>query len=141
MVPVEVHRYDPRRLLAKILNDGKMVIFNPLHSHVYDLSGYATALEKVSQSEEAHGQEIDPDEMIDRPVIVDQLGDMEKNNVRSSHRGNCKMLIRTISTSSKKLPLGAGNGFKPSRIEMYDSEFLALGSMQLFEDHSARDEA
>ena len=49
---------------------------------MHDLSGDAAALEKVGQSEESHGQEIDPDEMIDRPVVIGQLGNMEKNTVK-----------------------------------------------------------
>jgi hypothetical protein len=98
MVPVEVHRNDPRGLLPEIFDDREIVIFNPFDSQVDDLGGNAIALEKVGQSEEPHGQEVDPDEMTDRPVIIGQLGDMEKNNVRFSHRGNCKMPTRNIST-------------------------------------------
>jgi hypothetical protein len=65
---------------------------------VYDLGGNAMLLEKVGQSKKPHGQEVDPDEMIDRPVIIGQLGDMEENKVKSSHRGNCKMSEWVFST-------------------------------------------
>jgi hypothetical protein len=41
-------------------------------------------LEKVGQSEKPHGQEGNPDIIIDRPVIVGQLRDMEKNKVNPS---------------------------------------------------------
>jgi hypothetical protein len=102
VVPVEVQGDDPRGLLPKILNDGKIVIFNPLHSQVDDLGGNTTTLEKVGQPEEAHGQKVDPDEMMDRPVIVGQLGNMEKNKIKATHGGNCKMLTRDISTEAKK---------------------------------------
>jgi hypothetical protein len=85
MVPVEVQGDDPRGLFSEILNDGKIVVLNPLHSQVDDLSGNTTTLENVGQSEESHRQEVDPDEMIDRPVIIGQLGNMEKNNIRATH--------------------------------------------------------
>jgi hypothetical protein len=87
VVPVEVQGDDPRGLPPNILNDGKIVIFNPLHSQVDDLSGNAMALEKVGQSQKPHGQEVDPDEMMDRPVIIGQLGNMEENKIRATHGG------------------------------------------------------
>jgi hypothetical protein len=85
VVPVEVHRNDPGVLVPEIIDDGEMVIFNPFYSQVDDLSGNALTLEKVRQSEEPHGQEIDPDEMTDRPVIIGQLGDVEKNKIEATH--------------------------------------------------------
>jgi hypothetical protein len=100
MVPVEVHRNDPGGLLPEIVDDREIVIFNPLYPQVDDLGGNTMTLEKVGQSEEPHGQEVDPDEMTDRPVIIGQFGDMEKNRIKAAHGGNCKMLIRHISTSS-----------------------------------------
>jgi hypothetical protein len=102
MVPVEVHRDDPGGLLPEIFDDREIVIFNPLYSQVYNLSGKTMALEKVGQSEEPHGQEVDPDEMTDRPVIIGQFGDMEKNEIKVTHGGNCKMLTRSISTEAQK---------------------------------------
>jgi hypothetical protein len=81
MVPVEIDGNDPRSLLPDIFDDRKSVIFNPFHSQVYDLGGNAMTLEKVGQPKESHGQEIDPDEMIDGPVVISQLGDMKKNTV------------------------------------------------------------
>jgi hypothetical protein len=72
---------------------------------VYDLGGNAMALKEVGQSEEPHGEEVDPDEMMDRPVVIGQLGDMKKNTVKGSHRANCKMLARNISTLSQKNPM------------------------------------
>ena len=44
-------------------------------------------LEKVGQSKEPHRQEVDPDEMTDRPVIIGQFGDMEKNKINATHGG------------------------------------------------------
>jgi hypothetical protein len=124
MVPVEVDGNDSRSLFSDIFDDRKMAIFNPLHSRVYDFRGNAMALEEVGQSEKPHGQEVDPHKIIDRPVIVVQLGDMEKNKVKFSHLRNCKMLTRNISTSPRKLPFGVGIGFKPFPIEIWDSKFF-----------------
>jgi hypothetical protein len=102
MVPVEVHGHDSRGLLPDIVDDGEFVILNPFHPHVHNLSGNAMTLEKIGQSEEPHGKEVDPDEMMDRPVVIGQLRDMKKNTVKCSHRPNCKMLIDNISTLSQK---------------------------------------
>jgi hypothetical protein len=102
MVPVEVHRNDPGGLLPEIFDDREIVIFNPFYSQVYDLGGNTMALEKVGQSEEPHGQKVDPDEMTDRPVIILQFGNMEKNKIGTAHGGNCKMLTRSISTEIQK---------------------------------------
>jgi hypothetical protein len=98
MVPVEVQGDDPRGLLSQIVNDGKIVVFNPFHSQVNDLGGNTATLQNVGQSKESHGQEVDPDEMADRPVIIGQLRDMEKNKIKATHGGNCKMPMRHIST-------------------------------------------
>jgi hypothetical protein len=103
MVPVEIHGNDPRGLLPEIFDDREIVIFNPFYSQVYDLGGNAIALQKVGQSQEPHGHEVDPDEMTDRPVIIGQLGDMEKKKFGTTHGGNCKMLPPHISTSSQKI--------------------------------------
>jgi hypothetical protein len=70
MMPVEIEGNDPRGLLPDVFDDGKFVVFNPLYSQVHNLSGNVMTLEKVGQSEEPHGQEIDPDETIDRPVVI-----------------------------------------------------------------------
>jgi hypothetical protein len=102
MVPVEVDGDDSRGLLPDIVDDRKTMIFNPFHSHVDDLGGNAMALKEVGQSEEPHGQEVDPDEMMDRPVVIGQLGDMKKDTVKCSHRANCKMPESNISTSHTK---------------------------------------
>jgi hypothetical protein len=102
MVPVEVHGHDSRGLLPDIVDDGEFVILNPFHPHVHNLSGNAMTLEKIGQSEEPHGKEVDPDEMMNRSVVIGQLRDMEKNTVECSHRPNCKMLIDNISTLSQK---------------------------------------
>jgi hypothetical protein len=123
MVPVEVHRNDPRGLLPEIFDDREIVIFNPFDSQVDDLGGNAIALEKVGQSEEPHGQEVDPDEMTDRPVIIGQLGDMEKNKIGTTHGGNCKMLPPHISTSSQKIakakaPANPSQGFEICDLEL-----------------------
>jgi hypothetical protein len=45
------------------------------------------ALKKIGQAEESHGHEVDPDELIDWPVIIGQLRNMEKNTGDCSHRG------------------------------------------------------
>jgi hypothetical protein len=47
MVPVEINGNDSWGLLANIMEDRKIVIFNPFYPHMHDLSGDATALEKV----------------------------------------------------------------------------------------------
>jgi hypothetical protein len=49
-------------------------------------------LEKIGQSEESHGKEVDPDEMMDRSVVIGQLRNMEENTGECSHGANCKML-------------------------------------------------
>jgi hypothetical protein len=102
MVPVEVQGDDPRGLLSQIVDDGKIVVFNPFHSQVDDLGGNTATLQNVGQSKESHGQEVNPDEMADRPVIIGQLGDMEKNKIKATHGGNCKMLTRDIQPKPKK---------------------------------------
>jgi hypothetical protein len=38
-------------------------------------------LEEIGQSKKPHGQEVDPDEMIDWPVVIGQLGNMEENTI------------------------------------------------------------
>jgi hypothetical protein len=53
---------------------------------MYDLSGNAMALKKIGQPEEPHGKEVDPGEMIDRPVVIGQLRNMEENTGECSHR-------------------------------------------------------
>jgi hypothetical protein len=95
MVPVEVHRNDPGGLLPEIFDDREIVIFNPLYSQVYDLGGDAMTLEKVGQSEESHGQEVDPHKMTDRPVIIGHFRDMEKNKIKATHGGivRCSQVI------------------------------------------------
>jgi len=91
-MPVEIDGNAPRVLLSDIFDDGKFVILDPLHPHVHDLSGDVMTLEKVGQPEEPHGQEIDPDEIIDRSVVIGQLGNMEEETVHLFHRRDCKML-------------------------------------------------
>jgi hypothetical protein len=70
MVPVEVHGNDSRGLLPDIIDDGEFVVFNPFYPHVHNMSGNAMTLEKIRQSEKPHGEEIDPDKMMDRPVVI-----------------------------------------------------------------------
>jgi hypothetical protein len=81
---------------------------------VDDLGGNTITLEEIGQSKEPHGQEVDPDEMIDRPVVIGQLGNMEENTIKFSHRGNCKMLTGYISTSPKYF-----NGFNAVRYQWF----------------------
>jgi hypothetical protein len=107
MVPVEVDGNNSRVFLFDIFDDRKMMILNPFHSHMHNLGGDVVTLEEVSQSEESHGQKVDPNKIIDRPVVIIQLGDMEKNTVKSSHWGNCKMSTGYISTSLQKKSHGA----------------------------------
>jgi hypothetical protein len=102
MMPMEIEGNDPRGLLPDIVDDGKFMILNPLYSQVHYLSRNMMTMEKVGQSEEPHGQEIDPQETIDRPVVIGQLGDMKKNAVKGAHRANCKMTTCHISTSRTK---------------------------------------
>jgi hypothetical protein len=81
MVPVKIDGNDPRTFLLDIIDDGKIMILNPFNPHVYDLSGNAMTLEKVSQTKKPHGEKIDPDEMMDGPVVIGQLGDMKENTI------------------------------------------------------------
>jgi hypothetical protein len=74
---------------------------------MHNLGGDVVTLEEVSQSEESHGQKVDPNKIINRPVVIVQLGDMEKNTVKFSHWGNCKMPTGYISTSPQKKSHGA----------------------------------
>jgi hypothetical protein len=82
------------------------------------------ALKKIGQSQEPHGQEVDPDEMTDRPVIIGQFGDMEKNKVKATHGGNCKMLSPHISTSSQEFAKGKAPADRSHCFEICDLEFL-----------------
>jgi hypothetical protein len=95
MVPVEVHRNDPGGLLPEIVDDGEIVIFDPLQTQVDDLGGNTMTVETIGQSEEPHGQEVNPDEMTDRPVIIGQFGDMEKDKIKATHGGivRCSSII------------------------------------------------
>jgi hypothetical protein len=47
MVPMETDGNDPRGLLLDVFENGKMMIFNPLHSHVHNLGRNALTLEEV----------------------------------------------------------------------------------------------
>jgi hypothetical protein len=47
MVPMEIHGNDPRTLLPDIFDDGKMVIFNPLHTEVDKLCRDTLTVEKI----------------------------------------------------------------------------------------------
>jgi len=102
VMPVEVDGKNSGRLLSEVFDNRKSLILNPFHAHVYDLGRNVMTLEKIGQSEEPHGKEVDPDEVTDRPVVIRELGDMEKNTVKCSHRANCKMPTRNISTLSQK---------------------------------------
>jgi hypothetical protein len=106
MVPMEIESHDPRGLLFDIGEDGKIVIFNPLHPHMDNLSRDPMALEQIGQSKETHGQKIDPDELINGSIVISQLRNMEKKAAQSFHRGNCKMARRSISTPPPKLAKG-----------------------------------
>ena len=44
-------------------------------------------MKKVGQREKSHGKEIDPDELANRPVVVDPFGDMKEETIDFSHRG------------------------------------------------------
>jgi hypothetical protein len=100
MVPVKIEGYNPRGFFANIINDRKIVIFNPFYSHMYDLGRNTMTLKEVGQSEESHWQEVDPDKLINRPIVISQLGDVKEETVHSFHRGNCKMSSRGFSTPS-----------------------------------------
>jgi len=91
MVPMKIEGNDPRGLFLDLIKDGKMMIFDPFHSQMNDLAGNVLTLEKVGQSEESHRQEIDPQKMTNRPIVVSQLGDVQEETIHSFHRGNCKM--------------------------------------------------
>jgi hypothetical protein len=91
MVPMKIERNDLRGFFLNIMKDRKIMIFDPLHSYMYDLVGNVLTLEKVGQSEESHRQEVDPEKMINRPIVVSQLGDVQEETIHSFHRGNCKM--------------------------------------------------
>jgi hypothetical protein len=47
VVPMETDGNDPRGLLLDVFENGKMMIFNPLHSHVHNLGRNALTLEEV----------------------------------------------------------------------------------------------
>jgi hypothetical protein len=91
MVPMEIDGNDSGGFLSNIIKDGKIVIFDPLHSQVDDLGGNTMALEKVGQSEESHWKEVDPDKLTNGPIVIFQLGDVEEKTIHSFHRGNYKM--------------------------------------------------
>jgi len=78
MVPVEIESNDSWSFFPNMIEDRKIVIFDPLHSHVYNLSENAMTLEKVSQSEESHRQEVDPDKLINGPIVISQPGDVDE---------------------------------------------------------------
>jgi hypothetical protein len=87
MVPMKIEGHHPGCLLLDIVEKGKIVIFDPFHPRMHNLGGNVIALEKVSQSEESHGQEVDPDEFAQGPIIVFPFRDMEEETVHFSHRG------------------------------------------------------
>jgi hypothetical protein len=91
MVPVEIEGNDSWSFFPNIIEDRKIVIFDPLHSDVYDLGRNVMTLEKVGQSKESHRQEVDPDKLINGPIVISQLGDVDEEAVHSFHRENCKM--------------------------------------------------
>jgi hypothetical protein len=70
MVPVKIDRNHPGGFLPDIGEDGKIAIFDPFHSHMYDLSRNALTVKEVGQSEESHRQEVDPDKLINGPIVI-----------------------------------------------------------------------
>jgi hypothetical protein len=70
MVPMEIDGNNPWSLLFDIREDGKIVIFNPLHSQVNDLAGNSMTLKEVSQAKKSHGKEVDPDKLINGSIII-----------------------------------------------------------------------
>jgi hypothetical protein len=54
MMPVEIEGNDSWVFFPNIIENRKIVIFDPLHSHVYNLGGDTIPLKKVSQSEKSH---------------------------------------------------------------------------------------
>ena len=74
-------------LFSDIFEDGKIMIFDPLHSHVNDLGGNTTTLQQIGQCEKSHGQEVDPGKMMNGPIVIDQFGDVQEEAAQSFHRG------------------------------------------------------
>jgi len=65
---------------------------------VEDFCGDAMGMEEIGQCEESHRQEVNPEMMMDGPIVIDQLGNVEKKTIQSYHRGNCKMSESMNST-------------------------------------------
>jgi hypothetical protein len=110
---------------------------------MYDLGGKSMTLEKVGQSEETHRQKVDPHEIIDRPVIIGQFGDMEKKKIKVTHGGivRCSYVIfqhHPKNWQKAKRPPTAGRGLK-SVIWNLSAMPLSLRPMHLFEDDPGGD--
>jgi len=70
MVPVKIDGNDARILLPDIVNHGKRVVLDPFYSQMDDLRRDALSVQRIGQSEESHRKEIDPDKLIDGPIVV-----------------------------------------------------------------------
>jgi hypothetical protein len=70
MMPMKIDGYDLRILLSDIIHDGKMWVFDPLHSQVDNLRRDALSMKRIGQPEETHREEIDPDKLIDGPIVI-----------------------------------------------------------------------
>jgi len=87
MVPMKIDGNNTGLIFSEIREDRKSLIFDPLHTHVNNLSGDALALKEVGQSEKSHRQEVNPGKPINRPIIIYQLGNVEEKAAKMSHRG------------------------------------------------------
>jgi hypothetical protein len=87
MMPVEIEGNDPGRFFLYLFKNIVAWVFNPFHTQVNDLGGNVLAVEKIGQPKKPHGKEIDPNELVNGPIIILQLGDMEEETVHLFHRG------------------------------------------------------
>jgi len=85
MMPVKVEGNDLGGSLSEVIEKGKVGIFDPFHSQVNHFGGDLVPMEKIRQGQEPHGEEVNPDERTDGPVIVVQLGDMDKEAIQFFH--------------------------------------------------------
>jgi hypothetical protein len=76
MVPMKIEGNNSRFFFSNIIKDRKLTIYDPLDSQMYDLAGNVLTLEKLGQSEQSHRQEVDPEKLINRPIVISQLGDV-----------------------------------------------------------------
>jgi hypothetical protein len=95
-MPLKIEGHDPGLVLVKITDDRKIGVFNPFDTEMDDFNRDVTGLEEVGQPKESDGKKVDRGIMMERPIVICGLGDVEKKAIHSFHRGNCKTRERPL---------------------------------------------